>query len=41
MHIEKLFTTPVLQFNLNRQFTKEEQNVFLDNANTNHLYLLN
>jgi len=37
MHIEKLFTTPVLQFNLNRQFTKEEQNVFLDNANSvNH-----
>jgi len=37
MHIERLFTTPVLVFNLNRQFTQEEQNVFLDNANSvNH-----
>lgn len=37
MHIERLFPTPVLVFNLNRQFTQEEQNVFLDNANSvNH-----
>ena len=32
MHIERLFTTPVLVFNLNRQFTQDEHAVFLDNA---------
>ncbi len=32
MHIERLFPTPVLVFNLNRQFTQDEHAVFLDNA---------
>ena len=34
MHIERLFPTPVLVFNLNRKFTQDEHDVFLDNANS-------
>ena len=34
MHIERLFPTPVLVFNLNRQFTQDEHDVFLDNASS-------
>ena len=34
MHIERLFPTPVLVFNLNRKFTQDEHDVFLDNASS-------